>query len=46
MSRNYKMDYKEENLLYSGDLIFVKKNVYHNVLALEPRIGISMSDEK
>ena len=37
---------EEENLLYSGDLIFVKKNVYHNVLALEPRICISMSDEK
>jgi len=33
----------ESYVLSSGDLIIVPKGVYHNVLPLEPRAGISMS---
>jgi ribosomal protein L16 Arg81 hydroxylase len=32
-----------EYLLEPGDLIFVPADVYHNVIPLGPRIGISMS---
>lgn len=32
-----------EYLLEPGDLIFVPEGVYHNVIPLGPRIGISMS---
>ena len=34
----------KENILTEGDLIFVKKQVYHEVIALEPRVGVSMSN--
>jgi mannose-6-phosphate isomerase-like protein (cupin superfamily) len=36
---------EQEYILNSGDLIIVRKNVLHNVKALSPRIGISMSKE-
>lgn len=32
-----------EYTLEPGDLIFVPRETYHNVIPLEPRIGISMS---
>lgn len=34
---------KEKVLLNSGDLIYVPIGVYHEVIPLSPRIGISMS---
>lgn len=34
-----------ENIVKEGDLIFVQKEVYHNVIALGPRVGVSMSNE-
>jgi ribosomal protein L16 Arg81 hydroxylase len=34
---------KKEIVLNPGDLIYVKKHVYHEVIPLTPRAGISMS---
>ena len=36
---------KDEVTLYDGDLIYVSKGTYHNVIPLRPRLGISMSKE-
>jgi len=33
----------KEFTLEPGDLIYVKKGIYHNVSALTPRAGVSMS---
>ena len=37
---------KKEITLREGDLLFIKKQVYHKVIALGPRVGVSMSDIK
>jgi len=39
----WQFDSGYEYLLEPGDLIFVPAGVYHNVIPLGPRIGISMS---
>jgi len=36
---------KEQFILEPGDLIFVKKGIFHNAIPLTPRAGISMSKE-
>lgn len=36
---------KEIYILNMGDLLFIPKNVYHEVIPLTPRAGISMSKE-
>ena len=36
-------DNNEEYILEPGDLIYVSKGIYHNVVPLTPRAGISMS---
>ena len=36
---------KEEVILNPGDLIFIPKGVYHTVIPLSPRLGVSMSNE-
>lgn len=35
----------KEYILNSGDLIYIPKGIEHNVIALTPRAGISMSKE-
>jgi mannose-6-phosphate isomerase-like protein (cupin superfamily) len=39
------MEDKESFILNPGDLIFVSKGIYHEVIPLTPRAGISMSKE-
>lgn len=36
-------DENKEYILEPGDLIYVSKGIYHNVVSLTPRAGISMS---
>jgi mannose-6-phosphate isomerase-like protein (cupin superfamily) len=36
---------EKEYILEPGDLIFVPKNIYHTVISLTPRAGISMSEK-
>jgi len=36
-------NWTDEVILNPGDLIFIPKNMYHNVIPLSPRLGISMS---
>lgn len=36
---------KDEIILNPGDLIYVSKNTYHNVIPMSPRLGVSMSYE-
>ena len=35
----------DEVILNPGDLIYIPKGVYHNVIPLTPRLGVSMSNE-
>jgi len=35
----------DEVILNPGDLIYIPKGVYHNVIPLSPRLGVSMSNE-
>lgn len=37
------IDNKDEVILNPGDLIYVPKGVYHKVIPLSPRLGVSMS---
>lgn len=35
----------DEIILNPGDLIYIPKGVFHNVVPLSPRLGVSMSNE-